>query len=209
MTERVLLSSAYFPPVHYLALILKATQVSIEKEENYLKQTYRNRCTILTANGQQSLIVPVLLGSFHKTPVKDIRIDYTKRWQQLHMRGLRASYASSPYYEFYIEKVERVIFKGYRYLIDLNMHSLDLVMELTGVSTPVSYTDIFEPVKEEINDYRYIISPKKATPEGLFIFPAYKQVFDDRWGFTQKLSTLDLLFNNGPECPALLDGVIP
>jgi len=209
MTERLLLSSAYFPPVHYMALISKAARVSIEKEENYQKQTYRNRCNIISSNGLQSLTVPVLLGSFHKMPVKDIRIDYSKRWQQLHLRGLRASYASSPYYQFYIEDVEKVILKGHQFLIDLNMHSLNVVMALSGINTPITYTEEFETPGKGKYDFRYMISPKKNFPPGLFTFPAYPQVFSDRWGFTEKLSTLDLLFNIGPECSALLDVVIP
>ncbi len=209
MTERVLLSSAYFPPVHYMALISRASRVLLEREENYHKQTYRNRCVILSANGPHFMTVPVLLGSFHKRPVKEIRIDYSKRWQQLHMRGLRASYASSPYFEYYIEDVEKVILKGHRFLIDLNMHSLNVIMKHSGISTSISYTDVFEPVVDEKYDFRYMISPKKNLPPELFTFPAYTQVFSDRWGFTEKLSTLDLLFNAGPECPDLLDAIIP
>lgn len=208
MTDSVLLSTAYFPPIHYMALIHKADRASIEREENYQKQTYRNRCTILTANGIYSLTVPVLTGSFHKQPVKDIRIDYTKRWQQLHLRGLKASYASSPFYEYYIEDIESIILKGHNFLLDLNMDSLNLLMELSDIRTSVSYTDEFVPAKEDRNDFRYLISPKKTLPSGMFTFPVYPQVFNDRWGFTEKLSTLDLLFNTGPDCPALLNAVI-
>ena len=208
MTDSVLLSSAYFPPIHYLALFLKTERILIEREENYPKQTYRNRCTILTANGIFSLTVPVLQGSFHKQPVKDIRIDYTKRWQQVHLRGLRTSYASSPYYEYYIEDIERIILKRHRFLLDLNMDSLKLIMKLSGISTSVSYTNVFEAVTEGKRDFRYKISPKKNLPSGMFTFPVYPQVFDDRFGFTEKLSTLDLLFNTGPDCSALLDAAI-
>lgn len=98
MAEKYLLSTAYFPPVHYMALIARSDEVLIEKEENYLKQTFRNRCYILSANGPLALSVPVLLGGLHKTTLKDTRIDYSKRWQQIHTRGITSSYKSSAYY---------------------------------------------------------------------------------------------------------------
>ncbi len=93
MAGKILVSTAYLPPVEYFSLISRADEVLIEREENYLKQTYRNRCYILSAHGPQLLSVPVYLGSLHKTPVKDIRIDYSKRWQQVHLRAMTASYS--------------------------------------------------------------------------------------------------------------------
>ena len=87
---KYLLSSAYFPPVNYFSLIMTADEVVIENEENYIKQTYRNRCRIYAANGPMTLSVPVLDGSFRKTPLKEIRIDYSKRWQQVHLGAIES-----------------------------------------------------------------------------------------------------------------------
>src|SRR5512133_2676176 len=106
--EKYLLSTAYFPPVHYLSLISRASNVFIEQEENYLKQTYRNRCIILTAAGPSPMIVPVMMGRNSGTRVKDIRIDYSKRWQQIHLRDIISSYNSSAYFEYYFEDIEKV-----------------------------------------------------------------------------------------------------
>jgi len=92
-------------------LIKDADEILVEREENYLKQTYRNRCYILSANGTHPLSVPVFLGSIHKTPVKEIRIDYSKRWQQVHLRAVVASYRASPFFEFYFEEIEKCILK--------------------------------------------------------------------------------------------------
>ena len=106
MAEKILLSSTYFPPINYLSIVSRADKIFIEKEENYLKQTYRNRCLILTANGPSSLSVPVLSGSSIKSPVRDIKIDYSKRWQQVHIRALISSYKSSAFFEYYFEDFE-------------------------------------------------------------------------------------------------------
>ncbi len=121
MAAKILISTSYLPPVEYFSLISHANEVFVENEENYIKQSYRNRCYILSAHGPQLLTVPVYLGSQHKTPTKDIRIDYSKRWQQVHLRALTAAYNSSPYFQFYFENIERVISKRIDFLVDLNM----------------------------------------------------------------------------------------
>jgi hypothetical protein len=123
MEEKILVSTAYLPPVEYFSVISGADNILIEREENYIKQTYRNRCYILSAHGPQLLSVPVYLGSLHKTGIKDIRIDYSKRWQQVHLRAMTASYNSSPYFEFYFENFEKIILKNKNFLLDLNSWS--------------------------------------------------------------------------------------
>lgn len=199
MTSPLLLSTAYFPPVHYLSLVAKAGSVLIEREENYIKQTYRNRCYILTSNGVISLTVPVLEGSFHKTPVKDIRIDYSKRWQQIHTRAIMSAYRSSPFFEFYFDSICSIINSKTTFLIDLNMNTLKFITETAGLRTECAWTSRFEPVIKN-NDLRYTLTPKnKELISRSFHFRPYTQVFSDRFGFIPGLSTLDLLFNTGPD----------
>jgi hypothetical protein len=196
---KFLLSSAYFPPVNYFSVIAAAEEVCIEKEENYLKQSYRNRCRICSANGPLTLSVPVLEGSFHKTPFRDIRIDYSKRWQQVHIGAIESSYRSSPFFEFYFDIVREVINKGDEFLSDLNFNSLRAMLEITGIETNVKYTSSFEKTAGNSNDFRYRISPKKAVDTNIFTFSKYPQVFSERFGFVPGLSILDLIFNMGPD----------
>jgi hypothetical protein len=196
MAVKILLSTAYFPPVEYFSLISKADEVVIEREENYLKQSYRNRCYILSSHGPQLLTVPVYLGSQHKTAIKEIRIDYSKRWQQVHLRALQASYSSSPYYQFYFENIESVISKRIDLLIDLNMILMELLLKMLKLKQKISYSTHFEPQGVSENDNRYNISPKKPSA---FRGKEYMQVFGNSEGFTPGMSILDLLFNLGPE----------
>lgn len=197
--DRILLSTAYFPPVQYMALVNEAGRVFIEREENYIKQTFRNRCYILTANGVMALSVPVLEGSFHKIAIKDIRIDYTKRWQQIHLRSIYSSYKASPYFDYYYEKVEKIISKSHTFLLDLNMESLQVLVDLMDIRPQITYTDFFEPVKTCEPDWRYLISPKNREMDKLFRYKKYLQVFYDRFDFIPGLSSLDLIFNAGPD----------
>lgn len=196
MAGKILISTAYLPPVGYFSLFSDADEVFVEKEENYLKQTYRNRCNILSAHGTQLLTVPVYMGSIHKTPVKEIRIDYSKRWQQVHLRAMTASYNSSPYFEYYYEEIEKIISGNHEFLLDLNMELYEAVLEILKIEKRLSYTTDFEPSAGKSYDYRYKITPKKAIP---ITGKNYSQVFDNGTGFVPNLSIVDLIFNMGPE----------
>ena len=196
MAGKILVSTAYLPPVSYVSQLSQADEIFIEREENYLKQTYRNRCYILSAHGPQILSVPVYLGSVHKTLIKDIRIDYTKRWQQVHLRAMTASYNSSPYFEFYFEIIEKIISKNHNFLLDLNMELTAATLKMLNIAKSTSFTSDFEAVGDTENDLRYRIAPKLKSR---FPFKQYLQVFNYGGGFVPDLSIVDLLFNMGPE----------
>lgn len=196
MADKLLISSAYLPPAEYFARILDAENIFIEKEENYIKQTYRNRCYILSAHGPQLLSVPVYLGSVHKTSIKEIRIDYSKRWQQVHLRAMSAAYKSSPYFEFYFDSIEKIISENHEFLLDLNLSVTEALLSILKINKTLSYTVHFEPHDNNQFDFRYKITPKK----GSFYTPKrYMQVFDSGKGFIPNLSIVDLIFNTGPE----------
>lgn len=201
-----LLSTAYFPPAEYFSLVACSTRILIEKWENYPKQTWRNRCVILGANGPLNLIVPVLRGSFHKIPVRELEIDNSRRWRELHLRGIMSAYATAPYFEYYYDAISSVIKKPFRYLLDLNAEALSVIEELAGIRTETRYTDGFVAEGSIADDYRYGIAPgRESGLEGYEPVP-YIQVFSDRFGFVPGLSILDMLFNNGPGTEALLLG---
>ena len=196
MAVKILVSTAYLPPVEYFSRISVADEILLEREENYLKQSYRNRCYILSAHGPQILSVPVYLGSLHKTHVKDIRIDYSKRWQQVHLRAMIASYNSSPYFEFYFENIEKIISANHDFLLDLNMELTESILEILKIKKKITYTSFFQPVGEMEGDLRYKISPKK---ESSCVLKKYLQVFNSSEEFVSNMSIIDLIFNMGPE----------
>lgn len=196
MALKIVLSTAYLPPAEYFSLILKADYVQVEREENYLKQSYRNRCYILSSHGPQLLTVPVCKGSLHKTPVKDIRIDYSKRWQQVHLRAMLASYSSAPYFEYYFGDIEHIISKNHSFLIDLNLELTEALLKIIRSDKKISFTTDFTPPGEIENDFRYSISPKIASD---FRVKEYLQVFNSNSTTLQGLSIVDMIFNVGPQ----------
>ena len=195
----LLLSTAYFPPVHYFSLIDTNDGVLIENRENYVKQTYRNRCRIYSANGPIDLSVPVFDGSFRKRPISEIRIDHTRRWQQVHTGAIESAYRSTPYFEYYFDGVRDIIQKKFELLTDLNRETLKWAFGITGTCANVTRTESFVKPDAGPLDWRYKLSPKRSAELRLFSFRTYEQAFSERYGFIPGLSILDLIFNMGPD----------
>ncbi len=196
MSGKILLSTAYLPPLEYFALIAGAGKVFIEREENYLKQTYRNRCKILSSNGPMILSIPVKKGKTTVSGIKDVEIDYSKRWQQVHLRAMIASYSSSPWFQYYFDKIERIIAFGPKLLLDLNMELLMTILEFLKLKNNVQFTTLFEPVADAEYDYRYRMGPRHKSG---YLTGEYQQVFNYKTEFVAGLSIIDLIFNMGPE----------
>jgi len=204
MSEDILLSTAYFPPADYFSLVARSRMALIEGEENYHKQTFRNRCVIMASGGPLALVVPVLRGSFHKTAIKDLRIDNSRRWRDLHLRGIRSAYAAAPFFEFYFDLICDVISGNQNFLIDLNQEALSAICDAAGIKADFRYTGHFLPEGSSDNDFRYSITPKKPSGIPGYTFVPYTQVFSQRHGFIPRLSIIDVLLNNGPGTLALL-----
>lgn len=195
MPGKILLSTAYLPPVSYFSLLTSASPVFIEKNENYLKQSFRNRCYILSAHGPQLLVVPVLEGSRHKIKITEVCIDYSKRWQQVHLRAMISSYKNSPYFDFYFEEFQKIILTGYEKLWELNNALMELLFKLAKIKAEIIPTEEYEKSCNPDYDYRYRIVPGWKPPVSRI---EYIQVFR-REKFIDDLSIVDMLFNTGPD----------
>jgi len=197
----ILLSTAYLPSIRYMSKLLLTGEVLLENDENYIKQTYRNRCYITGPNGPQLLTVPVEKGSFHKVHIRDVKVDYSVPWETLHLRALRAAYQSSPFYEYYIDELKKIYRKKPLFLFDLNRALLEVVLQETGITCRITLTGKYfkKTASPRVLDYRESIHPKKERPDPLYHPVEYHQVFSDRYGFTGEMSIVDLLFNEGPD----------
>ena len=201
----MILSTAYLPPIQYVALFCKNGAAKIEQWEHYVKQSYRNRSRILSSNGPLDLIVPVEKSQGCKTLLKDVRLAYHDRWNAEHWNAIRSAYNSSPYFEYYVDDIERFFTQQFDFLIDYNTELLDCILNLLKIPHTITYSENFVPLHTENQDFRYAISPKVTTPD--VHFPEYPQVFDYKFGFTPNLSILDLLCNLGPESKQYLESI--
>ncbi len=205
MAQRAIVNTAYLAPVQYYSKFLLYDEIYIEQFDSYSKQTYRNRCRILGANGPLNLTIPVIKGSGKKTQTKDIRIDYATAWQKNHWRSIFSAYNSSPFFEFFAEDFAPLYDKKETFLIDFNHKLHQIISEHIELDIETHYTSSFEK-KFNGDDYRNIISPKKPYQQNdpSFKPAAYTQTFDEKFDFIPNLSIIDLLFNKGPESEEIL-----
>jgi hypothetical protein len=190
----------YHPSIQYFQQVFRAESVLLEAHENYIKQTYRNRCHVLTSQGVIDLTVPVKGGN-RKTIITELEIDYEQKWVNTHWRTIRSAYGNAPYFEFYADYFEAIYQQKPRYLFEMNRQFLDLYFRFLKNSKPLRLTERYEEkYGEEVLDLRNKIHPKKA-PDNLTAKP-YQQVFGKH--FVPHLSILDLLFNQGPEAKEYL-----
>lgn len=197
-----LLSTAYFGPIQYYFQLHQSTDPVIESCEHYVKQTYRNRCIIATANGLMPLSLPIEKSSTRETDIRDVKVSNHSNWQHLHWNSIESAYNSSPYFEFYADDLRPFFEYKPRYLFDLNESIRLKIYHLLDISDNVRYTTDYlreEETPEEWQDLRYAIRPKREEQDPLFAMKPYYQVFEQKFGFQPNLSILDLLFNMGPE----------
>lgn len=190
----VLVQPTYFSTIAQYVAIAKSNQIIFEVEDNFQKQTYRNRCYINTANGKQLLNVPVQHKKGIKQKTKDVKIDYKDSWQKQHLKALKTAYSSSPFFEFYVDDLLLLFEKKYTYLLDLNLESHQLIMDALQLETPFKKSENYITETKYL-DLRNLAIDKKQTTYKL---KRYIQVFEQNNGFISNLSILDLLFMEGP-----------
>lgn len=200
---RYCLSSAYLAPVEYYMILANADAVLLEQHESYLKQSYRNRAVIATANGSMNLSIPIEKAAIGKTNIRDIKIAAHNNWQQHHWRSITSAYNSSPFFEYYIDDFIPFYEKKWQFLWDFNLELQSVILELIDIDVNLSLTTAYQhKFTDDTIDLRDRISPKRdGYIENL---KAYYQIFEQKIGFQANLSIIDLLFNMGNESILIL-----
>ena len=149
----------------------------------------------MTANGLQTLVVPIVKTNGNHTLTKDIAISYKEPWQQIHQRCLEGAYRKTPYFDYYFPYLEPAFSTRFETLIELNEFCLRFILKVLKINKDIVYTKDFEPISDS-KDYRIKLSKWSSESTD---FPKYYQVFEDRQPFVSDLSVIDLIFNEGPE----------
>lgn len=192
------------------SLELSPSVVFIEAKENYQKQSYRNRCRFYAADGVQTLSFPIVHeGGTHKIPISDIRIDWSKPWLHQHKKAIISAYRTSAFFEYYQDELFAILDRKHEKLLDLNMDILRFILEKTGITSELHLTEDFSRDGQVTfngsdlicDDMREVIHPKRKNSvlADLKLEKPYFQVFAARHGFMPDLSSMDLLFNEGPD----------
>ena len=202
MIMKILLPIFYLPPVSWFAVFLKEeNEIVLEQYENFPKQTFRNRTNIYGANGRLSLIIPI--NHSGERVMKDIKVSHRENWQKLHWKSIKTAYQSSPYFEFYEDKLQKIFEFESDSLIQFNLNALKIVLDI--LKTEKAYSLNIEYVKIPLEEnYREKFSAKK---ESEIEMEEYYQTFTDKMGFMKDLSILDLICNKGPETLTYLKNI--
>lgn len=206
----MLLGIAWFPPVSYFALIAKGMVLSpentipsivyIEACENYQKQSWRNRCRILAADGPAYLNFPIVHEGSHELPITEIKVDYSTPWVLKTKRAIASAYESSAFFDYYKDDLFSILDSHPETLFELDMRIIRFFLDKTGIAADLRLTDTFQPFSG-VEDYREVLHPKRPNTvlKDLGLEKPYFQVFARKYGFTSDLSIMDLLFNEGPD----------
>ena len=202
---KILLHPAYFGPIDHFSAMVNAGEILFENEDNYQKQTYRNRQYIYGANGKLLLNIPVKhrssKGKSNHQKYKDIQIENGFHWQRDHWRSLQTAYRTSPFFEYYEDDFAPLYEQKPEFLLDFNYRCLEVITSALSMEISFSKTEGFLEMPKNCTDLRNLIVAKRENPKNQ---PRYPQVFEEKHGFLENLSVLDILFNEGPQAGRFL-----
>lgn len=199
----MLIELHYLPNIEYFSEIVRAGEISLETQETYQKQTYRNRTQVLGANKVETLTIPILHGDKSRM-ITEVEIDHSTRWTSIHLQTLKSAYGRSPYFEYYFPLFERIYLQKPLLLFDFNYELLSICLEILGLKIPIHRTQDYQPQSfNSTTDRRNTISPKKPIQNMEIIAGiTYIQTFGNI--FVKNLSVIDIIFNEGKNAKQIL-----
>lgn len=191
--NNILIHPGYFPSISHFVAIAQSDLVTFEMDDNFQKQTNRNRMYIYSPNGIQLLNIPIKHSKVAHQKTKDVKLETAFDWQKQHFKSLEAAYRASPFFEYFEDDIAPIFQKKHTFLMDLNLETMSVVSKCLGLEFDYNETaEYFHEVTDKI-DWRGLINGKKDTS----VFEPYTQVFGEKHGYLNNLSILDLLFNEG------------
>lgn len=211
----------YIPWNGYFHKMSLADRFVFADDVQFSTQGYTNRTRIKTAGGQQWLTVPVLTRGKGPQLLKDVRIDNSRNWRKKHWRTLYVNYKHSIYFDYYADFFDQLYQKEWPFMVDLNLEIIEYFRRMLHIDVPVQRSSEMD-LRSDINlrlidmarqcDCSNYLSGKGGSTcyldESLFESagialkyhqynaPEYRQLFAD---FIPRLSTIDMIFNEGPE----------
>ena len=192
LQQKKLFEVQVFPPIFFFRTLTRES-ILLEKYESYQKRSFRNKYIIASAQGPYTLTIPLKKGKHEGQLITEVQISYDESWQKKHLQTLVSAYRNAPFFEYYYTPVQELYAKAGEYLFEFNGLIIGYICELLHLEPPGRTTQYDGSVDQ---DLRGRMTPKNYQE---FPVPPYNQVFEDRYGYLNNLSILDLLFCLGPE----------
>ena len=187
------MAPCYFAPISHWKEIISGN-ILWELNQNFNKQTLRNRTYIYGPNKILKLSIPIK-HSKESFTLENTLIENDFQWQKDHWKSIQSAYKSSPFFEFYEDGLRNLYFNNYNKLSVFNIECIKLVCEWLNIKIKLNFTKLF---KEKYNNDIDLRNMAEKNFEDKFIVKEYIQVFSTKHGFKNNLSILDLIFNQGP-----------
>lgn len=195
----------YLPSIAWFQQALQFDSIQLEVSEHFVKQSYRSRCRILSANGIQVLSIPVIQPSGQKIQLSEAQLDNSFSWNHQHWQSLVSAYGKSAYFLYYKDELERLYAQPGQSLQAFNTALINYLLKAFKVKLELNPSAVYRQDYPSNLDFRNHFNAKNPSPENELRKPLkYWQVFEEKYGFTPNLSAVDLLFNLGPEAGKML-----
>lgn len=200
--DRLVIEPHYLGSLEFFVLLYKYKEVTLEVNQHFTKQTYKNRCYILSSQGKLPLSIPVKFNN--RTILKDVKIESNHKWQKDHWGAIYSSYGKSPFFEYFSDSFHQILKKKYTFLLDLNLSLMTNCLDLLQIGRTIVLSESFVLEQEtKAYDARETIIPKiRYDKRENYSSQHYNQNFGNE--FVPNLSIIDLLFCEGPSSEQVL-----
>jgi hypothetical protein len=193
----------------------------------FRKNYFQNRNRIRTAGGSAWITVPVRKPLL--VPIADVRTDFDDQRRRRYLNLVEDSYRRAPSFDEHWPAVRELLDGPGDRLAPVNLRIIRFFLEQLGIATPlvlaselglpavVGGTEVNHAIAVATGATTYLSGPSgrdyldvgRFEDSGIevafheFHHPRYHQVHGD---FLPAMSTVDLLFNEGPRSPDVLRG---
>src|SRR5690606_7344774 len=140
----ILLHPTYFPSISHFVAMVQTQSVTFETDDNFQKQTNRNRMYIYSANGLQLLNIPIKHSKelIHQK-YRDIKIENELNWRARYSKSLEAAYRPSRYSEVIEDEIRPICESKQTFVLDLNWTIHEIVTGCLCIDIPSLQTQEF------------------------------------------------------------------